>query len=240
MNKLHTRIETLQMLRSKEFALHVIALVERTAAAHFASATLMDDNIVTIRDWAEAIEEQKRQQTSAVSVRFAYDFEFALVKACKDFGITVLRKEEGDAPGHDFRVITSDDGIIPFEVKTTQGSSGWTGSTHSKGKGKAESYVLVSYELDYDLPIPKNTFSFENVIKAVHFSVLDGCPVTWSGKATDNNSTSTGRISINHIDEYRKSISLGDAKIPQGSRAKWCKCLREDIAQHRGIEIEAA
>jgi hypothetical protein len=47
MNKLHTRIETLKMLRSKEFALHVIALVERTAAAHFASATLMDDSIVT-------------------------------------------------------------------------------------------------------------------------------------------------------------------------------------------------
>jgi hypothetical protein len=61
------------MLRSKEFALHVINLVERTAAAHFASAALMDDTIVTIRDWAEAIEEQKRQQTSAVSVRFAYD-----------------------------------------------------------------------------------------------------------------------------------------------------------------------
>ena len=80
----------------------------------------MDDTIVTIRDWAEAIEEQKRQQTSAVSVRFAYDFEFALVRACKDFGIAVLGKEEGDAPGHDFRVITSDDGIIPFEVKTTQ------------------------------------------------------------------------------------------------------------------------
>ena len=236
MNKLYTRKKTLQMLRTKEFALHVIALVESTAAAHFASAILMDDSITTIRDWAQAIEERKRQQTSAVSVRFAYDFEFALVKACKDFGIAVLRKEEGDAPGHDFRVITSDDGIIPFEVKTTQGSSGWTGSTHSKGKGKAESYVLVSYELDYDLPIPKNTFSFENVIKAVHFSVLDDCAVAWSGEATDSNSASTGKIHVNTVDEYRKSISLGSVE----PKIKWCKCLREDIAQHRGIEIESA
>ena len=240
MNKLHTRNKTLQALRSKDFALHTINLVERTAAAHFASAALMDDTIVTIRDWAEAIEEQKRQQTSAVSVRFAYDFEFALVRACKDFGIAALGKEEGDAPGHDFRVVTSDDGIIPFEVKTTQSSNGWTGSTHSEGKGKAESYVLVSYELDYELPIPKNTFSFTNVIKAVHFSVLDNCAVAWNGEATDNNSSTTGKISINHIDEYRKSISLGDAKIPQGSRAKWCKCLREDIMQYRGKEIAAA
>jgi hypothetical protein len=133
-------------------------------------------------------------------------------------------------------VITSDDGIIPFEVKTTQGSNGWTGSTHSEGKGKAESYVLVSYELDYDIPIPKNTFSFENVIKAVHFSVLDGCPVSWSGVATDNNSTSTGKISVNHIDEYRKSISLGSV----GPNPKWCKCFRENVAKCRGIEIAAA
>ena len=236
MNKLHTRSDTLKVLRSKEFALHVISLVESTAAAHFASAALLDDSIITIRDWAEAIEEQKRQQTSAVSVRFAYDFEFALVRACKDFDIAVLRKEEGDAPGHDFRVITSDDGIIPFEVKTTQSANGWTGSTHSKGKGKAESYVLVSYELDYDLPIPKNTFSFENVIKAVHFSVLDDCAVAWSGEATDSNSASTGKIHVNSVDEYRKSISLGSVE----PKIKWCKCLREDIAQHRGIEIEAA
>jgi hypothetical protein len=236
MNKLYTRSDTLKMLRSKEFALHVISLVESTAAAHFASAALLDDSIITIRDWAEAIEEQKRQQTSAVSVRFAYDFEFALVRACKDFDIAVLRKEEGDAPGHDFRVITSDDGIVPFEVKTTQSANGWTGSTHSKGKGKAESYVLVSYELDYDLPIPKNTFSFENVIKAVHFSVLDDCAVAWSGEATDSNSASTGKIHVNSVDEYRKSISLGSVE----PKIKWCKCLREDIAQHRGIEIEAA
>ena len=236
MNKLYTRSDTLKMLRSKEFALHVISLVESTAAAHFASAALLDDSIVTIRDWAEAIEEQKRQQTSAVSVRFAYDFEFALVRACKDFDIAVLRKEEGDAPGHDFRVITSDNGIVPFEVKTTQSANGWTGSTHSKGKGKAESYVLVSYELDYDLPIPKNTFSFENVIKAVHFSVLDDCAVAWSGEATDSNSASTGKIHVNSVDEYRKSISLGSVE----PKIKWCKCLREDIAQHRGIEIEAA
>ena len=236
MNKLHTRNKTLQALRSKDFALHVISLVERTAAAHFASAALMDDSIVTIRDWAEAIEEQKRQQTSAVSVRFAYDFEFALVRACKDFGIAVLGKEEGDAPGHDFRVITSDDGIIPFEVKTTQSANGWTGSTHSEGKGKAESYVLVSYELDYELPIPKNTFSFTNVIKAVHFSVLDECAVAWNGEATDNNSSTTGKIHVNSVDEYRKSISLGSVEPKQ----KWCKCLREDIAQYRGLEIEAA
>jgi hypothetical protein len=106
----------------------------------------------------------------------------------------------------------------------------------SKGKGKAESYVLVSYELDYDLPIPKNTFSFENVIKAVHFSVLDDCAVAWSGEATDSNSASTGKIHVNSVDEYRKSISLGSVE----PKIKWCKCLREDIAQHRGLEIEAA
>ena len=222
----------MQMMRSKEFALHVIDLVEQTAACHFMSAIQNDKSIKTIRDWAESVEEQKRQQTSAVSVRFAYDFEFAIRQACKDFGLPVLNKEEGDAPGHDFRIDTVDVGIVPFEIKTTQSNRGWTGSTHSKGKGKAENYVLVSYELDLDLPFPDNDVSFSGVIKSVHFAVLYGCEVDWAGEATDSNSSTAGKIHIDVFDEYKKSISLGDAQPAK----KWCKILRENIDTYRQDE----
>ena len=228
-----TKQQALAVLRSKEFALHVIGLVEQTAAAHFISAAQMDDSIRTIQDWAEAIEEQKRQQTSAVSVRFAYDFEFAILRACRDFKLDALKKEEGEAPGHDFRIRTSDSGIVPFEIKTTQSNNGWTGSTHSEGKGKAESYVLISYELDKQLQLPQSSVAFPGVIKSAHFSVLDDCEVAWAGEATDNNSSTTGKIHVNAVSEYRKSISLGGV-VP---KKVWCKCLREDLSPYRGRRL---
>jgi len=231
---MHTKQEILRTLRSKTFALHVIRIVEQTAACHFISAAQMDNSIKTIRDWAESVEEQKRQQTSAVSVRFAYDFEFAISRACKDFGIDVLRKEEGHAPGHDFRIRTVDAGIIPFEIKTTQSKQGWTGSTHSEGKGKAESYVLISYELDVDLPISSDRVSFYGVIQSAHFAVLDSCEVAWTGEATDNNSSTQGKIHINAFDEYQGSISLGSVEPAR----KWCKILREELNIYRDSNDE--
>ena len=48
-----TYAETLRVLRSRDFALHVIALVESIAAGHFVGAAKMKKSIKTIQDWAE-------------------------------------------------------------------------------------------------------------------------------------------------------------------------------------------
>tara|TARA_R110002020_G_C16242537_1_gene769204 strand:- start:910 stop:1635 length:726 start_codon:yes stop_codon:yes gene_type:complete len=221
--------DTLDILRSRDFALHVIALVESIAAGHFVGAARMKKSIRTIQDWAESAEEQKRQQTSVVSVRIAYDFEFAIHKACEDFGLPALDKEEGDSPGHDFRIETTDMGIVPFEVKTTQSTNGWTGSTHSEGKGKATNYVLVSYELDKDISIPLDGIAFHGAISSAHFSVLSGCEMNWAGEATNNNSSTTGKIHVDVLEDYRDSISLGKVRPAK----KWCKIIRENISTYR-------
>ena len=220
--------ECLNVLRSKQFQLSVISEVEDTAACHFQSAISMNPSIRTLRDWKTAIEEQARQQTSALSVRFAYDFEFAIIKTCEDFGLPVLKKDEAES-GHDFRLQTDDSGIVPFEVKTTQSANGFTGSTHSEGKGKAENYVLVSYELDLDKDIPIRALAFHGVVKSAHVAVLSGSEVSWAGSATNKNSSTTGKIPVSMLSEYRDSISLG-----QVSPAKvWCKLQREGLQKYR-------
>ncbi len=231
--------QCLNLMRSRKFQLRVISIVEESAACHFQSAIASDEDIKNLHDWKSAIEEQPRQQTSALSVKFAYDYEFAIIRACKEFSLPVMKKEEGDAPGHDFRLATSDKGVVPFEVKTTQSTGGFTGSTHSEAKGKAENYVLISYELDLGKPIPKGTFEFYGVVKSAHFAVLTGTEVSWAGAATDSNSSTTGKIPVEKFEEYMDSVTLGAVSPCK----KWCKIIREDLLPYRSsntLQLEEA
>lgn len=233
-----TKKEILNILRSREFVYRTLEIVESVLAYSFLSRVLLDESIVTIDDWAKELEEQKRQQTTVVSVQVAYVFEGALLKACKEFGLDALKKEEGESAGHDFRIRTSDGDIMMFEVKTTQNVKGWTGSTHSEGKGKADNYVLINYGLDKDLPIPTDGSPFTGVINAIHVSVLDSeCNVDWNGEATDRNSSTTGKIPAYALEAYKKSIVFGSAK----PNRKWCKIIREKLdIKNGGIDVKAA
>ena len=232
-----TKVQVLTILRSKEFWIQVVDAVESYSMTHFISQAAADPEISTLGDWARAIEEDKRQQTSALTVRFAYDFEAWIRKIAEvSFGINILPKDENTA-GNDFRVQTSDCGIIPFEVKTTQSINGWTGSTHSEGRGKVDNYVLVSFGLDLDYPINTGSFKMPGVITDVHASVVsDDIPVMWGGSATTSNSSTTGKIPSSSHDSYLSAIAFGSVK----KNKVWCKCLRESLAEYRQSMMEAA
>ena len=232
-----TKAQVLAILRDKEFWIEVVNSVEKYSMTHFISQAAADSDISTLGDWARAIEEDKAQQTSALTVRFAYDFEAWIRKVAKDsFGIMILPKDENTA-GNDFRVWTSDAGIIPFEVKTTQNINGWTGSTHSEGRGKVDNYVLVSFGLDLDYPIHVDRLGMHGVIKDLHASVLsDDIPVMWGGTASNSNSRSTGKIPSSAHDAYLSAIAFGSVK----KNKVWCKCLRESVLEYRISRWEAA
>ena len=207
--------------------------------SHFKSQAAADSSINTLGAWAEAIEEDKRHQTSALTVRFAYDFEAWIRKVAQEsFGIDILPKDESNR-GNDFRVKTSAEGILAFEVKTTQNIAGWTGSTHSEGKGKAENYVLASFNLDLDYAIigDLTQYSMPVVITHLHASVLgDDIAVSWNGKATDSNSSTTGKIPSSSHDSYLNAIAFGSVK----QNKVWCKCIRESLIDYRNSMVEAA
>lgn len=227
--KLATKSEVLKYMRSKKFAIDVLRNIENYSHHNFVSIASMNDKVVTLRDWAEEIEEEKRQQTTAVSVRFAYDFEAAVFLALKAAGFTVLSKDKANSTARcDVRVATSDFGIVPFEIKTTQGADGWTGATHSEEAGKVESYILIKYVLDMDKEIPVNGGNFQGVLKECHFSVIE-MGVSWNGKATTSNSSTTGKIPAEKADEYNQGVIFGKAV----GKVKWCKILTENLMNHR-------
>jgi len=224
-----TKSVLLAYMRSKPFALSVLQNIERYSHHNFLSIASMNDKVRTLRDWAEEIEEEKRQQTTAVSVRFAYDFEAAVFLALKAAGFTVLSKDKANSTARcDVRVVTSDYGIVPFEIKTTQGVSGWTGATHSEEAGKVESYILVKYILDYDKEIPVNGGDFTGVLKECHFSVVE-MGVSWNGKPTTSNSSTTGKIPAEKEEEYNQGVVFGEAVGKQ----VWCKILCDDLNAYR-------
>ena len=195
-----------------------------------------DPAIRTVGDWAEAVEEEVRQSTSVLTVRFAYDFEARIRQVARLHGVEILDKDESEV-GCDFRVVTSDFGIIHFEVKTTLSLNGWTGSTHSEARGKAQNYALVSFELNLDYPISNTSMSLAGVISAVHISVLDdSVPFNWNGNASNSNSSTTGKVASSSYKAYSKSVVFGSVK----KNRVWCKCIREDIsARHNRIEVAA-
>ena len=63
--------ESLEILRSEEFWFKLANSVESTVGHHFVPQIAANPSITTLGEWARAIEERKRQQTSALTVRFA-------------------------------------------------------------------------------------------------------------------------------------------------------------------------
>lgn len=226
--------DILRTMRTKEFAYRVLDKVETHAGNHFLSLYHMA-GVKTIGEWGEIIEEEKRQQTTAKTVRIAYDFEYAIKQVLEELGVKTLSKtdESTDEGRCDFKVEASD-GIHSFEVKTTQGTGGWTGATHSEGRGKAWNYILIQYELNNDASLGNS--NLYGLFKTAHFSVtsqVNNKPViTWSGQATNTNSSTTGKIPITMFEEYRKMVSAGSV-IRTNQTKKWCKIGKVDLRSHR-------
>jgi len=226
--------DILRTMRTEEFAYRVLDKVETHAGNHFLSLYHMA-GVRTIGEWGEIIEEEKRQQTTAKTVRIAYDFEYAIKQVLEEMGIKTLSKvEESNDEGRcDFKVQASD-GIHSFEVKTTQGTGGWTGATHSEGRGKAWNYILIQYELNNNAKL--GTPNLYGLFKTAHFSVTspvnDKPVITWSGQATNSNSSTTGKIPIGMFEEYKKMVSAGSV-IRTNQTKKWCKIGKADLQSGR-------
>jgi hypothetical protein len=227
-----THEELMMFMRTRQFAVDVLALVESVVGDNFKSLRRLEPSIKTINDYVQHVEEDKVQQTVYLTVRAAYEFEYAIKRVLSDAGFdTVAKTHNNEEQKNDFGVsIAGRVDPIYFEVKTTQSDNGWTGATHSEGSGKVDNYVLVSYNVDRDMELPSlDTSAIHGLFKSVHFSVIDGLEVAWSGGATDKSSFTKAKVPVEKEREYSKQIVLGSV-IP---KRVWCEIIRESLEEMR-------
>lgn len=220
--------ELVAFMRTKQFAINVMALVESVVGDNYKSLRRLEPTIKTLRDYVQHVEESPGQQTVWLTVRSAYDFEYAIKRVLDDAGFnTVSKVHNREEQKNDFGVKTHDKGDIYFEVKTSQSDNGWTGSTHSEGSGKIDNYVLINYELDKDLILPSlDTCSIDGMFKSVHFSVIDALGLGWTGDATDKSSFTTAKIHVDQYGAYSEQVVLGSV----APKKKWCSIVRENLS----------
>ena len=225
----------LETMRTKRFALEVLQQVEQCAGYHFYSLYHLG-GAKTVREWGELAEDDPSQRTSQITVRVCHDFEYAIAKVLKDsYGYEIVPKSGAEGIEGNFDVaIKKGETVLAFEVKTTQSSNGWTGSTHSAGCGKVPFYVLIQYELNLDIKL--GTQSLNGLFKSCHFSVTspleDGSAIIqWMGQATESNSRTTGKIRKGDNELYNTMICLGEVSIK--NCRKWAKTTKENLDQYR-------
>ena len=71
--------EVLDVIRSKEFALHCAALVERDASYNFLSLALKDESVKTFWDWGLTVEPLQPKQK--ITTNLSYDFDLSIKKS---------------------------------------------------------------------------------------------------------------------------------------------------------------
>ena len=225
----------LNTMRTKKFALEVLSMVEDVAGHHFYSLHHLG-GASTIREWGELAEDDPSQRTSQITVRICHDFEYAIAKVLKDkYGYEIVPKSgTNDIVGNFDVAVRQGETVVAFEVKTTQAKD-WTGSTHSHNCGKVPFYALIQYDLDLDTPLGEN--SLYGLFKACHFSVTSpisngNAIIEWSGKATNSNSRTTGKIRKHNAGMYQPMICLGHTSIVKCR--KWTKIIKEDLSSYRG------
>ena len=225
----------LATMRTKRFALEVLHAVESTAGYHFYSLYHLG-GAKTVGEWGQLAEDDASQRTSQITVRVCHDFEYAIAKVLKDtYGYDMVPKAQTtDIIGNFDVAIKKGDTVLAFEVKTTQSSNGWTGSTHSHNRGKVPFYVLIQYELDMDIKLGGR--ELYGLFKACHFSVTspleDGTAIIqWMGQATNSNSRTTGKIKKSDSSMYAPMVCLGTVSIK--NCRKWTKTTKECLNQYR-------
>jgi len=220
--------ELISFMQTKQFAVDVLALVESVVGDNFKSLRRLEPSIKTLNDYVKHVEENPGQQTVFLTVRSAYEFEYALKRVLSDNGFdTVSKLHNVKEQKNDFGVRVINKRMpVYFEVKTTQSDMGWTGATHSEGSGKVDNYVLVNYELNRDMALPSlDTSALHGLFKSVHFSVVDGFEMGWSGEATDKSSFTKAKIHVDQCEEYTKQIIFGSVL----QKSIWCKIVRESL-----------
>lgn len=227
--------KVLDIMRNRKFALEVLDLVEGVAGHHFYSLYALG-GAKTVREWGELAEDEPRQQTSQKTVRICHDFEYAIAKVLRDtYGYQLLSKQTILESGGRYDVaLKQGQSVLAFEVKTTQSSNGWTGSTHTQGTGKVPFYVLIQYKLDDDATL--GTGSLYGLFKSCHFSVTSPLEngeaiIEWNGKATSSNSSTTGKIALSNADKYVPMVCLGS--VSKKRKTIWAGTEAVDLHPYR-------
>ena len=217
--------EVLNTIRSREFALHCAALVERDASYNFLSLALKDESVKTFWDWGLTVEPLQPKQK--ITTNLSYDFDLSIKKSLESFGLTIDKKNTQNA---DVRIHTDDEGWVGFEIKTTQSpeGGGWTGSTNSLGGGKVNNYILVKYEIDKHMPISKDGSAY-GLIKRMHFSAPFCLNANWNGNPTKTNSRTSMKLLKEDIEVYKSSIAVGSVKPAR----KYVHAIMESLEPHR-------
>jgi hypothetical protein len=229
-----TYSELVSFMRTKQFAIDVLALVESVVGDNFKSLRRLEPSIKTLNDYVNHVEENEGQKTVFLTVRSAYEFEYAIKRVLSDSGFdTVSKLHNAKEQKNDFGVKVGDrKKVVYFEVKTTQSDVSWTGSSHSEGSGKIDNYVLVSYELARDMELPPlSTSAIDGMFKSAHFSVVDGFDMGWAGEATDTSSFTHAKIRTTQAELYTGCVALGGVR----PKSKWCKILRESLDTYRDV-----
>ena len=227
--------QLMDYMRTEEFAVKTLSLVESVIGDNFKSLRRLEPSILTLNDYVSHVEESKGQQTVFLTVRSAYEYEYALKRVLSDAGFATRSKVDNvSGAKNDFGVMLADRAPVFFEVKTTQSDNGWTGATHSKGSGKVDNYVLISYDLNRDmkLPDPDGGSALHGAFKAVHFSVIDAFSLGWNGAASDKNSFTTAKISSDAAAVYSEQVVLGHIK----KNTVWCKPERHSLDKWRDAD----
>ena len=229
----------LETMRTKRFALEVLQAVEQCAGYHFYSLYHLG-GAKTVKEWGELAEDDPSQRTSQITVRVCHDFEYAIAKVLSDnYGYEIMPKsKENEIEGNFDVAIQKGETVLAFEVKTTQSSNGWTGSTHTTGCGKVPFYVLIQYELDLDIELGSQ--ALYGLFKSCHFSVTSpkqngDAIIQWSGQASETNSRTTGKIKKEDALDYDTMICLGEVNTDRCR--KWAKTLKEDLSQYRTLGL---
>ena len=102
----------------------------------------------TVREWGELAEDDPSQRTSQITVRVCHDFEYAISKVLKEsYGYEIVPKSGTNNIEGNFDVaIQKGETVLAFEVKTTQSTNGWTGSTR-RGAEREVTSVLLETQL---------------------------------------------------------------------------------------------
>ena len=84
--------QLMDYMRTEEYAIKTMALVESVVGYNFMAIRALQEGIETLNDYVKHVEESTGQQTVFLTVRSAYVFEYALKRVLSDAGFETRSK----------------------------------------------------------------------------------------------------------------------------------------------------
>jgi hypothetical protein len=152
---------------------------------------------ISINQWVKNIEDCPKQMTVVASVRLSYDgvrsyFHYDANKFLINYTEAKIRTlsydeaKQHDFGGKSFDVVFEIEGeIIPIEIKITQSTTDFMGSTHSPAK--VDDYIFVALRVDRETPIEVG----KNYLKGMVVDMKSYAPSAWKGTPKINSSRTT-------------------------------------------------